>query len=558
MTTTTIATFVGNGSQTDFAFSFDYLRKEFVKVLVDGIETAYTFHTTQTVRVTPAPAVGKVVIVRRVTDRDRLVQFVDGSILIANDLNVAALQSIHIASEALDQASGGLLIDETGAYSAGFRKLAQLGDPTNPRDAVNKQWAESGMTSQLALATAEKSAAVVAKDAAVVAKDAAVVSQGAAAASAAAALADRNLAQTAKTGADTAKAGADTAKTGADTAKTNADAAKVAAEAARDVTLGYRNTTQTLRDDTVAASLVALADANADAENKIINGDFLHWQRGVASSSLSGYVTTDRWVNVMVGGTVTHSLGNHALGDTFAGNNPFYYLRQTVSGQTLAGQCALTSQRIEHPNSYAGQTITVLGWARRSSGAGNMAVELEQVFGTGGSPSPTVSTPGGIVTLTGSWAPFAVTINVPSVTGKVLGALTWGYLGVNFWTSGGTTWAPRQSGLGLQTIGVDLWGIHIRVGTWTAAATNLYRTRNPGTELTLCQRYFETVPIVVSSNGAWINAIGFCTTKRIIPILTLSSGSLAGGGIAADVNRITQNANASGASGATIYADAEL
>lgn len=247
MTTTTIATYVGNGSQTDFAFSFDYLRKEFVVVLVDGVAATYTFHTTQTVRVTPAPAVGKVVIVRRITDRDRLVQFVDGSILIANDLNVAALQSLHIASEALDQASGGLLIDETGAYSAGFRKLGQLGDPTLARDAVNKQWAESGMNSQLVLATTEKTEAVAAKVAAEAAKAAAIASQGAAATSAAAALADRNLAQTAKTGADTAKTGADTAKAGADTAKT-------AAEAARDLALGYRNTTQTYRDEVTNAS----------------------------------------------------------------------------------------------------------------------------------------------------------------------------------------------------------------------------------------------------------------------------------------------------------------
>ena len=291
MTTTTIATFVGNGSQTDFAFSFDYLRKEFVKVLVDGIETAYTFHTTQTVRVTPAPAVGKVVIVRRITDRDRLVQFVDGSILIANDLNVAALQSIHIASEALDQASGGLLIDETGAYSAGFRKLALLGDPTNARDAVNKQWAETGLTSQLALATAEKSAAMSAKDAA-------LISQTAAAGSAAAALADRNLAQTAKTGADTAKTGADTAKTGADTAKTNADAAKVAAEAARDLALGYRNTTQTLRDEV------------------IIGGSAVRTRLLTAGDGINGGgdLTADRTFDVDA--TVVRTTGNQTLAGT--------------------------------------------------------------------------------------------------------------------------------------------------------------------------------------------------------------------------------------------------
>ena len=83
-------------------------------------------------------------------------------------------------------------------------------------------------------------------------------------------------------------------------------------------------------------------------------------------------------------------------------------------------------------------------------------------------------------------------MNVPSITGKTLGTNNNDWLGVFIWTSAGSNNNASTNSLGLQTIGVDLWGIHIRQGTWTAAATADYRPRDPGTELALCQRYYRT------------------------------------------------------------------
>ena len=229
----------------------------------------------------------------------------------------------------------------------------------------------------------------------------------------------------------------------------------------------------------------------ADREDKIINGDFGLWQRGASFTTLS--YGADRWFNNLIGGTVTQSRQAFAIGDTLGDNSPTFFLRQTVSGQTLAGHVALTQQYVEGVRSYSGQTITVLGWARRSSGTGNMVVEAEQMFGTGGSPSASVANiPSTTITLTGSWAPFAAVIAVPSITGKTLGTAGNDRLQINFWTSAGSSWNARSNSLGLQTIGVDFWGIHIRAGTWTSAATADYRPRDPGTELALCQRYYET------------------------------------------------------------------
>ena len=327
-----------------------------------------------------------------------------------------------------------------------------------------------------------------------------------------------------------------------------------------DGTLGVGTPGITLAGGAITANANQLNNAAEDvnAENRIINGDFGVWQRGT-SSAAAGYVAADRWPNSFLGGTVTQARQAFSLGDALGSTQPTHFLRQTVSGQTLATQFAITEHRIEGVRSYAGQTITVLGWAKVTSGTANMAVEAVQNFGTGGSPSASVN---GIssttVPLTTSWAPFAVVMAVPSVAGKTLGSGNNDYLALNFWTSAGSDFNARTNSIGLQTIGVDLWGIHVRVGTWTAADAALYRPRDPGTELALCQRFYEAFSATAGINGSYINGYSFSVTKRVIPALNVVAGSLAGSTWQADTNRFVQINNSSGASGVGFGADSEL
>ncbi len=243
--------------------------------------------------------------------------------------------------------------------------------------------------------------------------------------------------------------------------------------------------------NTATINTVPLRPGVLDPENRIINGAFDFWQRGT-SFTASAY-GADRWNNNTSGGTVTMSRQSFTVGDTLGTNNPTYFLRQTVSGQTLSSSTAIVQQRIEGVRNYAGQTITILGWARRSSGSGNMAVEIIQDFGTGGSPSSAVLLAPQTVTLTTSFAPFALTFTVTSITGKTLGTNGNDFLAVNFWTSAGSDFNARTNSLGLQTIGVDLWGVHIKVGTHTTAATDLYKQPELGPELARCQRYYQLI-----------------------------------------------------------------
>lgn len=252
------------------------------------------------------------------------------------------------------------------------------------------------------------------------------------------------------------------------------------------------NGVERLRISDAGLLLASVPVFAGDPQNRIINGAFDFWQRGT-SSTAAGYVAADRWLNSFVGGTVTQSRQSFTVGDTLGQNSPTFFLRQTVSGQTLANQLAITEQRIEGVRSYAGQTITILGWVRRSSGSGNMVVELGQAFGTGGSPSSSVLISPQTISLTASFAPFAVTVAVPSIAGKTLGTNGNDFLGLNFWTSAGSDYNARTNSLGIQTIGVDLWGIHIKEGVHTVEAVDGYCAPELGPELVRCQRYFQTV-----------------------------------------------------------------
>ena len=238
----------------------------------------------------------------------------------------------------------------------------------------------------------------------------------------------------------------------------------------------------------------------APDEDSVINGGFDIWQRGT-SSTANGYVAADRWQNIVLGGTVTQSRQTFTLGDLLGSNCPTYFLRQSVTGQTLASQYAVTSQRFEGVRMYSGQVVTVLGWAKRAT-AGNMGVSFDQSFGTGGTPSADVFGSGQLVALTTSWTPFAVTITIPSIAGKTLGTNLNDYLQLNFWASAGTDFDTRSGALGLQTTDLDLWGIHVRDGTWLAADANLYHQKDIPVELVRCQRYYYRV------------TAGTATTKR--------------------------------------------
>ncbi|AJT60790.1 putative tail fiber protein [Ralstonia phage phiITL-1] len=152
---TTVKVYPLDDVSRDFPVDFDYLAREFVVVTLLGNDrreliqnSEYTFQTSTSIRTTETwgPTNGGYdnIEVRRVTSAtERLVTFNDASILRASDLNLAELQTVHIAQEARDLVSDSLGVDDDGNLDARNRRIVNLGNPIDPQDAMTKEYYDS-------------------------------------------------------------------------------------------------------------------------------------------------------------------------------------------------------------------------------------------------------------------------------------------------------------------------------------------------------------------------------------------------------------------------------
>jgi hypothetical protein len=96
-----------NGTETQFSVSFDYLRKAHVQCTVDGVQESITWVNDTLIQLAVAPVVGSLVVIKRVTPlASPLVDFTDGSTLVAADLDAANLQLLYISQELQDYDDG--------------------------------------------------------------------------------------------------------------------------------------------------------------------------------------------------------------------------------------------------------------------------------------------------------------------------------------------------------------------------------------------------------------------------------------------------------------------
>jgi hypothetical protein len=222
--------------------------------------------------------------------------------------------------------------------------------------------------------------------------------------------------------------------------------------------------------------------------NLIINGDFRINQRRVTSGTADNTFCFDRWKMNNSGGTCTYTAQTFTPGNAIPGYEPTNYARIVTSGQSTSGHFAMLRQIIEDVRTLAGQTVTVSFWAKADSGTPKVSLELEQNFGSGGSPSSAVTTYAGQVTLSTSWARYSLTATMPSISGKTIGTTenTSNVL-CSLFVSAGSDWNSRTGTLGIQSNTFDFWGVQAENGTIATP----FEQRPIGTELILCQRYYQ-------------------------------------------------------------------
>lgn len=147
---------VTDTSQLTYSFPFPYLRKAFVSVSVlhaDSTEEVLTYATDYTVTdlnvtlVSPLSK-GDTLIIERKTSTDKVVTWNDGSILLANDMNLESTQMLHLQEEQQDYIQAHSIntkptTDNEMIWDANSHRVSNVNDPKDAQDAVTKHYMES-------------------------------------------------------------------------------------------------------------------------------------------------------------------------------------------------------------------------------------------------------------------------------------------------------------------------------------------------------------------------------------------------------------------------------
>ena len=264
---------------------------------------------------------------------------------------------------------------------------------------------------------------------------------------------------------------------------------------------------------------------NNTGRNLVHNALFNVAQRGAGAFTAFGAYTLDRWV--LNGSLDTASVGQFVLTDAdraqIGDEAANICLQNGFTGNAAAGASNNLVQRIEDVRRLAGKTITVSFYAKAVTGTPKLGVNMSQNFGTGGSPSAsvTVLSVGNSVTLSTVWTRFSMTIAVPSIAGKTLGTSSDHYIGLQFWFSAGATLSATAGNIGVQSGTVYLWGVQLEIGS---VATPLDYGGTPQQQLAACQRYYQVGQLL--GNGYSVASVTV-SASSLLPVLMRATPTVA-------------------------------
>lgn len=258
----TSVTYKGTGSQTQYDFPFDYLRKSFIKVTIDDVlqDTSDYIVDNRSILFNTAPAADSIIVIYRETDTERLVSWADASVLKASDMTISQVQQLHILEEGQDWSKlNSLYLDETDkSWEGNNHKIKNVSYPVNDDDVVTKGYMETVQGGFVMTNTALKDEAT--KQAGI----ATTKASEAAASASAAATSETNAASSANTAKRWAEASDSPDNTTSKSAKTWASEASTSASAAKASEINAKSSeTNAKSSETKAANSATTATEKA-------------------------------------------------------------------------------------------------------------------------------------------------------------------------------------------------------------------------------------------------------------------------------------------------------
>lgn len=307
-----------------------------------------------------------------------------------------------------------------------------------------------------------------------------------------------------------------------------------------------------------AAAAASDAASHNVGRNKLHNPLFNVAQRGAGGFNA---VTTgwtygfDRWELIIgaAGDSHNHTLSaitdaqRAQIGDDAAANS----LAANFTGGAGAANCCISAQPVERVRRLAGKTVTISFYALAAAASPKLGVSLDQIFGTGGSPSAGVTVTGQSVTISSTtWARYSVTLAVPSISGKTLGTTGNDYSLLLFWHSAGANNATRSGNVGVQSGTHLIWGVQCEIGT---VATPLEKP-DPQQDLATCQRFYQTGQVAIYNYAAAAGANTIATVT--LPVTMRATPTLLT--LPATLTNLTAGSSASISAGAVQFGGAAV
>lgn len=224
-------------------------------------------------------------------------------------------------------------------------------------------------------------------------------------------------------------------------------------------------------------------DISFGFRNRIINGDFNIWQRGTSfsSSSVNEY-SADRFRTEGYGHNSVISRQTFNVGQTDVPGYPTYFCRVASSTTVSAGQYWAFQQRVEAPQVMSGSgTYTLSFWVKSTTSVAAGAF-------TYGIEAANQSSPA----LTTTWQKITQTVVVGNNESS-------GFVSIYL-----VYFAPTKG-----NITVDIANVQVEYGSQATP----FERRPVGTELQLCQRYYESTAFPDTSFGIGATRIGVCLTS---------------------------------------------